>query len=81
MEKLEKMKWAYTFVLLGATLGWAIFLVFVVWNALMRGPEPSDVIAAAGVGVLLGALIAWNGNVNQYWFRKKNPVTKPTEEK
>ncbi|GAH77322.1 unnamed protein product [marine sediment metagenome] len=62
-------------------LGWAVFLVFIVWDALTSGPEPVDVVAAAGVGVLLGALIAWNGNVNQFWFRKKSPEEKPAEEK
>jgi len=77
----EKMKWLYTFFLLIVTLGWAVFLVFIVWDALTFGPEPVDVVAAAGVGVLLGALIAWNGNVNQFWFRKKSPEEKPTEEK
>ena len=74
----ERMKWLYTFFLLIVTLGWAVFLVFTVWDAITFGPEPLDVVAAAGVGVLLGALIAWNGTVNQYWFRKKGP--KPLKE-
>lgn len=77
MEITEKLKWAYTFTLLLLTLAWCVFLAFFVYSAITTGPEAVDVVAAAGVGVLLGALIAWNGNVNQYWFRKKSP--KPEE--
>ena len=70
----EKMKWFYTFFLLIAMMAWAVFLVYIVLGAL-AAPEPKDVIGAAGVGVLLGALIAWNGNVNKHWFggEKKPP--------
>lgn len=73
----EKMKWIYTFVLLSALIGWAMFLVFIVKGA-VTAPEPVDVIAAAGVGVLLGALIVWNGNINKHWFGGEK---KPPEEK
>lgn len=76
----DKMKWVYTFALLVLTLAWAVFLALFVYHAMTSGPEPVDVVAGAGIGVLLGALIAWNGNVNQHWFRKKVPEeNEPTE--
>ena len=65
------MKWAYTFVLLLATIGWGIFLVYVVKDTI-ASPNTGNIIETAGVSVLLGALIAWNGTVNQHWFRKKD---------
>ncbi len=71
MEPNDKAKWAYTFTLLLLTLAWAVFLVLFVHRAVTGTPGPLDVVGAAGVGVLLGALIAWNGNVNQFWFRKR----------
>lgn len=81
MRKGDKMKWLYTFVLLGVTIGWARFCVLVVLDT-MAAPTPIGVLEVAGVTVLLGALISWNANVNQYWFRKKAPAEeKPTEEK
>ena len=66
----EHCKWIYTFLLLIATLGWAVFTVYTVREALQE-PTPVNVIEASGSGVLLGALIAWNNDVKQYWFRKK----------
>ena len=75
---LEKMKWVYTFFLMLIMLGWAVFSVMVVMNA-MADPTPASVLEASGTTVLLGALIAWNANVNQYWFRKKLPEDKPGE--
>jgi len=70
--KPEWMKWVYTFFLLIATIGWAVFCVIIVRNAL-TAPTQLGILEVAGVTVLLGALIAWNANVNQYWFRKKTP--------
>lgn len=68
----DKMKWTYTFVLLLVTLGWAVFSVMVV-RAAMAEPTAASVLEASGTAVLLGAMLVWNGNVNQYWFRKKAP--------
>lgn len=76
--KGDGMKWLYTFVLLAVTLGWAIFTVFTVREAIIA-PEAINVIEVSGTSVLLGALIAWNANVNQFWFRKKSPEAKPKE--
>ena len=67
------MKWAYTFTLLAVTLAWAIFTVITVKNA-MAIPDPVGILEASGTSIFLGALIVWNGNVNQYWFRKKGPI-------
>ena len=66
----EKCKWLYTFLLLIITIGWAVFTIFMVREALNE-PTPVNVIEASGSGVLLGALITWNNDVKQYWFRKK----------
>lgn len=72
--KNDGMKWAYTFFLLLLTVGWAAFCVIIVSRALAQ-PTAHNTLEVAGVSALLGALIAWCGNVNQYWFRKK-----PTKE-
>ena len=66
----ENCKWIYTFLLLIMTMAWATFTIFAVKDALNE-PTPINVIEASGSGVLLGALIAWNNDVKQYWFRKK----------
>ena len=66
----ENCKWIYTFALLLITICWAVFTVFVVKEA-VSDPTPVNVIEASGTGVLLGALISWNNDVKQYWFRKK----------
>ncbi len=42
--------------------------------------KDGDIIMVAGTGVLLGALIGWVGNVNQYWFRKAKK-NKPNDDK
>ena len=73
----DKPKWYFTFSLLLLTLGWAVFSVKVVQQA-MTIPTQTSVIEASGVGVLLGALIGWNGNVIQFWFRKSTPDTPTT---
>lgn len=77
----EKMKWAYTFFLLFVMLGWAVFAVITVGKAIAE-PTPVSVIEASGTSVLLGALIAWNGNVNKHWFggEKKPPEQVASEE-
>lgn len=74
--KPDTWKWLYTFVLLLVTLGWAIFTVVVI-KGVMAEPTAVGVLEASGTSVFLGALIAWNGNVNQYWFRKKPPTQQP----
>lgn len=70
--KSDKMKWVYTFILLAAVIGWAVYTVEVV-RGVVADPTAVGVLEASGTSVLLGALIAWCANVNQYWFRKKGP--------
>ena len=69
----SNLRWAYTFTLLILTIGWAALTMWMVWFV-YNNPEPINVIELSGVSVLLGALIVWNGNVNQFWFRKKPPI-------
>lgn len=63
----SKMKWVYTFSLLIATIGWAVFTVKIVMAAMVE-PTSLNVIEASGTSVLLGALIAWNGTAVKHWF-------------
>ena len=65
-------KWLFTFALLGAILWWSRFLVLTVKETI-NNPSPGDVVAVAGVGVLLGAMITWAGQTVSYWFRKSPP--------
>ncbi len=65
----SKFKFTYSILLLLLTIGWAGFCVWATYRA-MDTLKDGDIIMAAGTGVLLGALINWTGNVNQYWFRK-----------
>ncbi len=68
----ERMKWAYTFTLLLLTLLWAAFTV---WVGLLTigNPDALAIAGAMGASGLLGAMLTWNANVNQFWFRKKSP--------
>jgi len=72
----DKFKWIYTYVLLAGTIGWARFCVTIVLKALETKAD-IDILAAAGVMPLLGALIVWCTNVNFFWFRKKGPTEEP----
>ena len=67
--KDDWLKWIYTFVLLGATLGWGVFCLECVKWAITSGATV-DIIAAAGVNVVLGVMLAMAKDVNQFWFRK-----------
>ena len=67
---VDRLKWLFTFTLLGATMGWAVFTVVIVKDA-MAMPNSANVLESAGAGVVTGALVAWTGNVVQYWFRKR----------
>lgn len=78
MTKTDSMKWIYTFVLLVVTIGWAVFTVIVVKDA-MAVPTAAGILEASGTSVLLGALIGWNALVIQHWFRKKAPASETRE--
>ena len=69
----DRYKWFYTFCLLIITVGWAIFTVLIVKGAIDH-PTDIGIVQASGTSVLLGALISWNGAVNNYWFRKRPPT-------
>jgi len=71
----DTFKHIYSVLLLLLTIGWAAFCVWITYRAATQ-LQAADVLVSAGANVLLGALINWNGNVNQFWFRK----AKPTEE-
>jgi len=74
----KSWRWFYTFTILMVTVGWAAFVMYMVkWT--MINPNPINVVELSGVSVLLGALIVWNGNVNQFWFRKKPPKDNPVK--
>ncbi|GAI60864.1 unnamed protein product [marine sediment metagenome] len=75
MNRDIRWKWAYSFLLFCATIGWAVFTIKVVATA-MASPTPVDVLKASGTGILLGALITWNSTIIHFWFRKKAPEEK-----
>ena len=68
----DKFKYVYSLILLALTVGWAAFCVWITYRAAIQ-LQVVDILASAGANVLLGALINWAGNVNQYWFRKSKP--------
>jgi len=70
--KDRTLKWIYAFVMMICTIGWATFLVVYLINH-ADNPTTSEMYAASGAGALLGALIVWNGNINQHYFRKSAP--------
>jgi hypothetical protein len=77
------MKWIFSFVMMGLTVGWGIFSVNVVFSAFQLPIESVDVIAAAGVSGVMGSLLTFDALIVQYWFRKKpsNGETSTSEPK
>lgn len=70
--KADWMKWVYSFVLLSVVCWWGAFCVETVKWAIANKAE-ADIIAAAGVSVMLGVLLAMLKDINQFWFRKSKP--------
>ena len=68
----DTFKHVYSFALLLFTVGWAAFCVWITYRAAVQ-LQVVDILASAGANVLLGALINWSGNINQYWFRRSKP--------
>lgn len=68
----EIFKGIYALILLLITLAWASFSVWITYRALLD-KLTVDILASAGANVLLGALIGWNANVIQHYFRKAKP--------
>jgi len=76
--KSANFKHAYAFILLGLTFLWAVFCVWITWQAI-KMPTSTGVIVAAGSDSLLGALISWNALIIQHYFRKSTPEDNPPE--
>ncbi len=74
----DQFKQLYASLVLILTFGWAIFTVYMVYNALMR-KDTIDIMASSGANIFLGALIGWNTDIKQHLFRKN--YTKPEESK
>jgi Na+-translocating ferredoxin:NAD+ oxidoreductase RnfC subunit len=72
MKGNDIAKWVYTFLLLIAMVGWGWFSVHTICQA-MDQPTTIDIIAAAGVSGLMGALITLTTLATQHRFRKKTP--------
>lgn len=68
----DQFKQLYAVIVLVLTVSWAMFTVWMVYKAVAR-KEDFDIMAASGSNILLGALIAWNGNISQHYFRKSKP--------
>lgn len=75
----KNFKHTFSIGLLIATVAWAVFCVYMTYRAIVFQSD-TDIIGLAGASVLLGAMINWMGNVNQYWFRKKS-TDEPREDK
>lgn len=69
---MEKLKWLYSFAVLIVTVGWAMFTLIFVANAIDK-QSAASIMAASGASLLLGAMISWNGLIVQHWFRKSKP--------
>lgn len=65
------IKWGFTFTMVGVTVGWGVFSVNTIMTAMQLPIAANDVLAAAGVGTFMGALLAWDTLMVQFWFRKK----------
>jgi len=70
--KDERFKHWYSLIILCLTILWAAFCVWVTFHA-VESLQAADIVATAGANALLGALIVWNGNINQHYFRKSKP--------
>jgi hypothetical protein len=76
---MDTMKWIFSFLMIGVTLGWGIFSVNTIFNAFQLPIESVDVIASAGVSGVMGSLLTFDALIVQYWFRKKPSADEPTE--
>jgi len=74
--KDEQFKQIYAFATLGITIIWAGFCVWITYQAVVS-KLTADILVSAGANALLGALIVWNGNINQHYFRKAKPNGEP----
>lgn len=77
--KSNNFKHAYAILLLGLTFLWACFCVWITYMGL-KTLNITTIVVSSGCDVFLGALIVWNGNINQHYFRKSTPEDKPPVE-
>lgn len=68
----EQFKWLYAFVNLAVTVAWGVFCAWVTYRA-AESKLAVDILTSAGVNVLLGAMIAWHGNIVQFFYRRAKP--------
>ena len=73
----EKFKQLYAFFSLIMTLIWAAFCVLITYRALLN-KEAIDILASSGANTMLGAMLVWNGNINQFFYRRERPATPDT---
>lgn len=72
--KDQTFKQVYAILNYVGVLLWGAFTIWIVWRAVAL-KTTVDIIAAAGASGITGALIVWNGNITQYFFRKAKPET------
>lgn len=65
----DRFKYVYSILALLLVIFWGSFCVWITYRA-MSELQATDILVSAGANVLLGAMINWNGNITQYWFRK-----------
>ena len=70
--EMDTLKWAYSFVMLAVLIGWAVFSVLIVRDAI-AAPDAAGIMEVAGVSAVTGALITLNTLIAQHWFRKATP--------
>lgn len=65
----DKFKHGYAFIVLILTILWAALCVWITYRAVAY-LEVADIVTSSGANILLGALVVWNANINQHYFRK-----------
>lgn len=80
--KSANFKHAYAFAVLAVTVLWAVFCVWITYQAIMatiaNAPMAAvNVLGAAGADTLLGALITYNSLIVQHYYRKATPEDNP----
>lgn len=74
----DKFKHRYAILVLFLTVIWAALCLYITYQA-VTNLGVADIVTSAGANVLLGALIIWNANINQHYFRKGKTEEKPDE--
>ena len=69
----------YALLMLIVLFMWAVFAVWITVQAIAT-LKVGNILAASGVDTVLGALIVWNADIKQFYFRKK-PTNKPEDDK